>query len=124
ASFVSTRTLFAGAAFGITTSSVPSLNVALAFERSTSAGRSITRIALAAQPGVSPAPATEQKQHHKNDQYGFHCCTSPERRKLTGLCNGRLTSSLHNIIEVAKGGCLITLDHFERSICTARHVGL
>ena len=41
--FVSTRTLFAGAAFGIVTSSLPSLKVALAFERSTSAGRSMTR---------------------------------------------------------------------------------
>jgi hypothetical protein len=42
-------------------------------------------------------------------------------KKLTGLCNGRLTSSLHNIIEVAKGGCLITLDHFNRSIRTVCH---
>ena len=29
-------------------------------------------IALAAPTRVSPAPATEQKQHHKNNQYGFH----------------------------------------------------
>jgi hypothetical protein len=41
---------------------------------------------------------------------------------MTGLWNGRLTSSLHNIIEVAKGGFLITLDHFEHSICTACHI--
>jgi hypothetical protein len=28
--------------------------------------------ALAAPTRVSPAPATEQEQHHKNNQYGFH----------------------------------------------------
>jgi hypothetical protein len=34
-------------------------------------------------------------------------------KEADGLCNGRFTSSLHNIIEVAENGCLITLDHFE-----------
>jgi hypothetical protein len=29
-------------------------------------------IELAAPTRVSPAPATEQKQHQKNNQYGFH----------------------------------------------------
>ena len=29
-------------------------------------------IALPAPTRVSPAPATEQEQHHKNNQYGFH----------------------------------------------------
>jgi hypothetical protein len=32
--------------------------------------------ALTAVPGVSPAPATEQKQHQENNQYGFHVVTS------------------------------------------------
>ena len=35
-------------------------------------------------------------------------------KQANGLCNGRFTSSLHNIIEVTKKGCLVTLDHFER----------
>jgi hypothetical protein len=35
-------------------------------------------------------------------------------KEADGLCSGRLTSFLHNIIEVIKKGCLVTLDHFER----------
>jgi hypothetical protein len=58
-------------------------------------------IALAAPTRVSPAPATEQKQDQKNNQYGFHCCTSLVRGSWTGLWNGRLTSS-DFIIEGAK----------------------
>jgi len=37
---------------------------------------------LVAPTTVSPAPATEQKQHHKNNQYGFHCCTSRGVRRF------------------------------------------
>ena len=38
--------------------------------------------ALSAPARVSPAPATEQQQHHKNNQYGFHFWTSTVMRKL------------------------------------------
>jgi hypothetical protein len=60
-------------------------------------------VALTAPTTISPAPATEQKQHQENNQYGFHVGTSCVKGSWTGLCNGNLTSSLHNIIEVAKG---------------------
>jgi hypothetical protein len=46
------------------------------------------------------------------------------QKTCQAICNGRLTSSLHDTIEVVQGGCLFTLDHIERSICTTRHVGL
>ena len=59
-------------------------------------------IALAAPTRVSPAPATEQKQHQKNNQYGFHVVPHLLGGSWTGLCNGRLTSSLCNMLEVAK----------------------
>jgi hypothetical protein len=55
-------------------------------------------IALAAPTRVSPASATEQKQHHKNNQYGFHCCTSLVRGSWTDLYNGHLISSLHLMV--------------------------
>jgi len=42
------RALFARTTFGITTSSLPSLNVALAFEGSTSQGKSMTRYIISA----------------------------------------------------------------------------
>jgi hypothetical protein len=61
-------------------------------------------IALAAPTRVSPASATEQKQHHKNNQYGFHCCTSLVKGSWTGLCNGHLISSLPHMIERGKTG--------------------
>jgi hypothetical protein len=53
---------------------------------------------LAAVTRVSPAPATEQKQHQKNDQYGFHCCTSFPRERWAGLGNGHLSPPLHLMI--------------------------
>jgi hypothetical protein len=59
-------------------------------------------IALGAPTRVSPAPATEQKQHQKNNQYSIHVVTSFVRGSWTGLCNGRPISSLHNMIEVAQ----------------------
>jgi len=40
---------------------------------------------LAAPARVSPAPATEQKQHHENNQYGFHFVTSFVRGSGIGL---------------------------------------
>jgi hypothetical protein len=59
-------------------------------------------IPLAAPTRVAPAPATEQKQHQENNQYGFHVVTSLMRGSWTGLCNGRFTSSLCNMIELDK----------------------
>jgi hypothetical protein len=56
---------------------------------------------LAMPTRVSPAPAAEQKQHQKNDQYGFHGCTSVVGESKSGLCNGRLTSSVP-MLELAK----------------------
>jgi len=32
------------------------------------------------------------------------------QKTCQAICNGRLTSSLHNTIEVVQGGCLFTLD--------------
>jgi len=61
-------------------------------------------IALAAVTSITPAPASEQKQHQQNNQYGFHRCTSLVRGSRTGLYNGRLTSSLCSMIKVAKMG--------------------
>ena len=40
---------------------------------------------LAAPTRVSPTPATKQKQHHENNQYGFHLVTSPARGSGTSL---------------------------------------
>jgi hypothetical protein len=54
--------------------------------------------ALVAPTRVSPAPATEQKQHHKNNQHGFHCCTSLVRGSWTDLDNGHLISSLQLMV--------------------------
>jgi hypothetical protein len=62
----------------------------------------ILRLPLGPPTRVSPPAATEQKQHYENNQYGFHVGTSLVRGSWTGLCNGRLASSLNNIIEVAK----------------------
>ena len=39
---------------------------------------------LAAPPGVSPASATEEKEHQQNDQYEFHVETSLHKRKIDG----------------------------------------
>jgi hypothetical protein len=50
-------------------------------------------IALAAPTRVSPAPATEQKQHHKNNQYGFHVV--PHLYEEAGLANVTVISFLH-----------------------------
>jgi hypothetical protein len=47
---------------------------------------------LAIPTRVAPAAATEQKQHYKNNQNGFHVCTSLVRGSRDGLCNGHLTS--------------------------------
>jgi hypothetical protein len=79
---------------------------------------------LAAPTRVSPAPATEQKQHHKNNQYGFHCRTSLVRGSWTYLCNGHLISSLKPYGISGEDVRLSTLDHFKRSIRTVRHPGL
>jgi hypothetical protein len=40
---------------------------------------------LAAPTRISPAPAADQKQHHKNNQYGFHLVTSPVRGSGTSV---------------------------------------
>jgi hypothetical protein len=60
-------------------------------------------IALAAPTRVSPAPATEQKQHQKNNQYGFHRLYLTCKGKL-GLTfvTTNLISSLHIMLQVAK----------------------
>ena len=50
-----------------------------------------------------PSPRHRAKTAPKERSIWLTCCTSLARRKQTGLCNGRLTSSLHNIIEVVKG---------------------
>jgi hypothetical protein len=55
-------------------------------------------LGLTAPTRVSPAPATEQKQHHQNNQYGFHCCTSLVRGSWTDLDNGHLISSLQPMV--------------------------
>jgi hypothetical protein len=39
-----------------------------------------TMIVLVAPTRVSPASAAEQKQHHKNNQYGFHMLYSDSLR--------------------------------------------
>src|ERR1700693_5849670 len=46
-----------------------------------------------------PSPRHRAKTAPEERSIWLTCCTSLVRRKLTGLCNGRLTSSLHNIIE-------------------------
>jgi hypothetical protein len=76
---------------------------------------------LATPTSVSAAPATEQKQYHKNNQDGFHVVPGNKEAGLA-LCDGRLASSLTLMIELAKKGCLITLDHFEHLI-SSPHVG-
>jgi hypothetical protein len=48
-------------------------------------GSSARRRDLAAPTTVSPAPATEQKQHQENNQYGFHFVTSFVRGSRIGL---------------------------------------
>ena len=75
-------------------------------------------IALAAPTRVSPAPATEQKQHHQNNQYGFHCCTSLVRGSWTDLCNGHLNFFTTPHATSGEDARLSTLDHFNLSIRT------
>jgi hypothetical protein len=56
--------------------------------------RAIRRFSTLATPTtVSPAPATKQKQHHKNNQYGFHCFTSLVRE--AGMAFVTVISYLH-----------------------------
>jgi hypothetical protein len=46
--------------------------------------RQVTR-SSSAPARESPTPATEQKQHYQNNQYGFHLVTSLLRGNWTGL---------------------------------------
>ena len=49
---------------------------------------------LATPPTVSPTSATEQKQHHKNNQYGFHMLRLTLKGSWTGLCDDHPIPSL------------------------------
>src|ERR1039458_329822 len=66
-----------------------------------------------------PSPRHRAKTAPEERSIWLTCWNlSCNQRSWTGLCNSRLTSSLHN--RTGENGCLITLDHFERSICTGQ----
>lgn len=78
-------------------------------------------ITLAAPTTVSPTSATEQEHHQQNDQYGFHLfLLTTCRGSSTDLYNGRLASSLHNMIEVANTD--VWSDWNTLGVGIARHV--
>jgi hypothetical protein len=67
-----------------------------------------------------PNPHHRAKGEPRELSIWLTCCSSLVRGSWTGLCNDRLTSSSSHHDRAGEDGCMVRLDHLDRSTGTAR----